>query len=312
MNSNSYAAIDIEKVLAGGQLPALPQSAVPILELSQDPANGPPEFAVPIESDPGLASQVLRFVNSAYFGFAHEISSVRQSLVLVGVRTVKNFVLWSAIFSSIPDPKCGPFDLKRAWQDSLRRAIFARSVAKTKLRASETEEAFTAALLQDVAIPLLAKNATQVYSELFDARTEAGARLSELESRVLGWTHAEAGAIICRRWNLPKRIAAMVENHVKIDHCLKMAKDDPANAAVALSALLPSSTDLAWTERELFERCCEQTLPSRSPEITDLLDKTDTQFSELAPMLNFPLPDQTLTELYEGLPASSVASLAAF
>jgi len=36
------------------------------LQLSKDPDCGPAEFAVPIETDPGLTSQVLRFVNSSY------------------------------------------------------------------------------------------------------------------------------------------------------------------------------------------------------------------------------------------------------
>ena len=112
------------------QLPALPQSAIRLLELSQDPANGPAEFAVPIEADPGLTGQVLRFVNSSYFGFAREISSIKLAITLAGIRTIKNFALWSAVFSLMPNPRCGPFDLKSLWQDSLRRALFARAAAK--------------------------------------------------------------------------------------------------------------------------------------------------------------------------------------
>jgi len=82
----------------------LPQSAIRLLELSQNPDNGPPEYAKPIEADPGLTSQVLRFVNSSYFGFAREISSVKLAIALVGVRTIKNFSLWSAVFSLMPSP----------------------------------------------------------------------------------------------------------------------------------------------------------------------------------------------------------------
>ena len=62
----------LQEIIAGAQLPALPQSAIRLLELSQDPENGPAEFAVPIEADPGLTGQVLRFVNSSYFGFSRE------------------------------------------------------------------------------------------------------------------------------------------------------------------------------------------------------------------------------------------------
>src|SRR5690606_50311 len=121
---------DLKKFLAGAQLPALPQSAIRLLELSQNPEHGPAEYAVPIEADPGLTGQVLRFVNSSYFGFAREISNVRMAITLVGVRTIKNFALWSAVFSLMPNPKCGPFDLKGLWQDSLRRGLFARTMGK--------------------------------------------------------------------------------------------------------------------------------------------------------------------------------------
>ena len=121
---------DLNQILAGAQLPALPQSAIRILELSQNPKNGPAEFAIPIEADPGLAGQVLKFVNSSYFGFAREISSVKLAITMVGIRTIKNFTLWSAVFSLMPNPKCGPFDLRTLWQDSLRRALFARAFAR--------------------------------------------------------------------------------------------------------------------------------------------------------------------------------------
>ena len=97
----------LEKLLGRAQLPALPQSAIRLLELSQDPDNGPAEFAVPIESDPGLTGQVLRFVNSSYFGFANEISSIKLAISMVGIRTIKNFAMWSAVFSLMPNPKSG-------------------------------------------------------------------------------------------------------------------------------------------------------------------------------------------------------------
>ena len=122
--------LDLDRILAGGQLPALPQSAISLLQLSKDPNNGPTEYAIPIETDAGLTCQVLKFVNSSYFGFSREISSVKLAITLVGVRTVKNFALWSAVFSLMPNPKCGPFDLKGLWQDSLRRGLFARAAAR--------------------------------------------------------------------------------------------------------------------------------------------------------------------------------------
>jgi len=216
MTDSANDALDPKKVLCGAQLPALPQSAIRLLELSQDPTNGPAEFAVPIESDPGLTGQVLRFVNSSYFGFSREISNVKLAITLVGVRTIKNFALWSAVFSLMPDPKCGPFHLNNLWQDSLRRALFTRAMAKL-LGMQEAEEPFAAALLQDMAVPLLAKEAPELYAKLIRSRDHGTFRLSFLEKKTLGWTHAEAAGIMARQWNLPDGLVQLVEGHTSID-----------------------------------------------------------------------------------------------
>ena len=167
--TNPNSLPDLQQTIANLQLAALPQSAIRIMELSRDPSSGPAEYAGPIEADPGLAGQVLKFVNSSYFGFTRKVPSVKAGISLVGVRTIRNFALWNAVFSLAPNPRCGPFDLKSVWQDSLRRALFARAVAKSH-NLKNAEEIFTAALLQDMALPLLAKAFPGVYEKLLTAR----------------------------------------------------------------------------------------------------------------------------------------------
>src|SRR5271170_6973303 len=102
--TNPNSLPDLQQTIANLQLAALPQSAIRIMELSRDPSSGPAEYAGPIEADPGLAGQVLKFVNSSYFGFTREISNVKMAITLVGIRTIKNFSLWSAVFSLLPNP----------------------------------------------------------------------------------------------------------------------------------------------------------------------------------------------------------------
>ena len=237
-NPTPMKQVDLTKILGGAQLPALPQSAIKLLELSQDPDNGPAEFAVPIEADPGLTGQVLRFVNSSYFGFAREISSIKLAITLVGIRTIKNFALWSAVFSLMPNPKCGPFDLKKLWQDSLRRGLFARAMGKA-MGLKEAEEAFAAGLLQDMAVPLLAKELAADYVELLQQRDGGRRRLSDLEQERFGWSHAQAAGIMARKWNLPAEFADIVEGHTETTAFSGGAKGNLNKLAVQLSSLLP-------------------------------------------------------------------------
>ncbi len=297
MTASSLASVELKSLLAGAQLPALPQSAIRLLELSKDPDNGPAEFAAPIEADPGLTSQVLRFVNSSYFGFSREISSVKLAITLVGIRTVKNFALWSAVFSLMPNPKCGPFDLKNLWRDSLRRALFARALGKA-LGLRDAEGPFAAALLQDMAVPLLSKELGSDYASLIAERQDGAARLSDLERARYGWTHAEAGGMIARKWNLPEEFAQLIETHADLQSQL----DDPAaevsGLAVALSALLPASCDGDWPERAAFDAAYEQISRGRAPAAREMLAEVDAQFTDFAPVLHLSAPSQTLLDCY--------------
>ncbi len=297
MSKTDFPSVNLEEVLKVGQLPAMPQSAIHLLELSKDPDAGPAEYALPIESDPGLMVQVLQFVNSSYFGFPNEISNIKQAITLVGVRAIKNFALYSAVFSLIPDPKCGSFSLRSLWQDSLRRALFARKMAKV-LGLQEAEEAFAAALLQDMAVPLLAKEVPNAYSKLFVAREKADSRirLSTLEQHVFGWNHADAAGIMARNWDLPEGCASLVEDHLSIEQCT--ADTDSGKVAVAMSALLPTLGDNEWTEYSMFEDHYKKVSPSGAPSVPDLLEQIDEEFADFAPVLRITVPKSTLVDSY--------------
>ena len=300
MSKPEFPAADLKKVLAVEHLPAMPQTAVRLLEMSANPGNGPAEFALPIEADPGLTVQVLRFVNSSFFGFRDEVSSVKRAITMVGMRTVKNFVLWSAVFSMIPNPRCSQFDLKGLWQDSLRRALFARALARL-LGLTEAEETFAAALLQDMAVPLLAKEVPKTYAKLFEARRRSHnrVRLSQLETYAFGWHHATAAGIAARQWRLPETLSALVEDHLSIEQHLAHREAEPGKLAVGLSALLPAVDDPEWSDFPKFESHFEQIRPLDGPPLEKLLNQVDQEFAEIAPLLRIPVPQVPLAGNYQ-------------
>ncbi|NQU21190.1 MAG: HDOD domain-containing protein [Candidatus Nealsonbacteria bacterium] len=297
MSKADFPSVKLDEILRIGQLPAMPQSALRLLDVSKDPSAGPSEYTLPIEADPGLMVQVLQFVNSSYFGFPNKISNVKQAITLVGVRAIKNFSLYSAVFSLIPDPQCGSFSLRSLWQDSLRRALFARTMAQV-LGLQEAEEPFAAALLQDMAVPLLAKEVPGAYAKLFGAREKADSRirLSALEQHVFGWNHADAAGIMARNWNLPEACASLVEDHLSIEQC--NAETDSGKVAVAMSALLPTLGDNEWTEFSMFEDHYTKLSPADAPSIPDLLEQIDDEFADFAPVLRITVPDSSLVDSY--------------
>ena len=276
----------LKRLLSGPALPALPQSAVRVLELLKDPDCEPAVLAVPLESDPGLVSQVLRFVNSSYFGFAREISSVRTAISLVGVQTIENFVLWSAIFSSIPDPKSGTYQFRLAWYDSLKRAVFARSMAKL-LRLPNAEDAFCAALLQDVTVPLLVKAEPEAYLELLERaprdRSSAfrlGARQVRLDPRRCG----------------PRGLPSLESSRIaRRDNCPALGNRETRTARAGSGRLGGSNSlcPLALDGRRGMERAAALRArlcalgAARAPGSQDFLEDVECQLKDLLPLAGF-------------------------
>jgi HD-like signal output (HDOD) protein len=305
MSAMGFPAVDLKQVLSIEQLPGMPQTAVRLVKLSRDSSLGAAEFAVPIEADPGLTVQVLRLVNSSYFGFRCKISNIKQAIALVGVRTIKNFVLWNAIFTVIPNPRCCLFDLKALWQDSLRRALFARALSKL-LGVTDVEETFAAGLLQDMAIPLLARKVPDSYSKFFYARctSKYRVRLSQLEEHAYGWNHAMAAGVVAKEWQLPETLVGLIQDHLAVSKHLTQPNGNLGRLAVAMSALLPAGDDAIWVEFPELEAAYSQIRPLDGPSTEELLGLVDTEFAEVAPLLRIAAPRTSLIEKYHGLVAA--------
>ncbi len=295
--STSPALDDLRKVLNVEQLPAMPHSALSVLQLDNDLAKvNINDLVRPIEADPGLAAQVLKFLNSSYFGFQSKISNVKQGIALVGVRIVKNFVLWKAVFSLIPKSKLGGFDVGLLWQDSLRRAMFARFVL-LDLKKGDPEIAFAGALLQDMSIPLLLKQKPETYGDVLNKlSSDPSLRLSKLEQETFGWTHADAGGILGVNWKLPAPLVTIIDNHLNIEELVKNVDQHYEQSIVALSALLPMTTRPTWNEKEAFIGYLNVIAPKMEQSLPVLFAKVDKEYDQYAAILQLTKPKLGLVD----------------
>ncbi|MDR0521157.1 MAG: HDOD domain-containing protein [Planctomycetaceae bacterium] len=294
--NNETAREELRKSLIAEQLPAMPHSALSVLKLDNDLSKvNINDLVRPIEADPGLAAQVLKFLNSSAFGFQSTISNIRQGVALVGIRIVKNFVLWKAVFSLIPRSKTGSFDVGLLWQDSLRRAMFSR-ILLLELKRGDTEMAFAGALLQDMAIPLLLKLKTADYSPVLDslARQPASRRLSDIENDNFGWNHADAGFVLGQHWKLPEILVNLIGNHLRAEELAASFAEQPEYFVVALSSLLPSVTKADWDDRDAFIRLFEKVFSGNKRLFLNLFSRIDIEFEQYAALLQIAQPKQGL------------------
>ena len=298
---NTSPSLDeLRKVLNVDQLPAMPHSALSVLQLDNDVSKvNIGDLVRPIESDPGLAVQVLKFLNSSYFGFQSTITNIKQGIALVGIRIVKNFVLWKAVFSLIPKSKYAGFDVGVLWQDSLRRAMFARFML-LELKKGDPEIAFAGALLQDMAIPLLIKQRPDTYGEVMDKSSQQPAvRLSSLERTAFGWDHAEAAGILGRNWKLPDPLVAIMENHLDVERAVNDFSKHCEQSVVALAAFLPAAKYPEWAEKGTFLTHFNAVFPGKIQSLLAIFTKVDQEYEQYASILQLAKPTVSMMEYWE-------------
>ncbi|QDU10799.1 HDOD domain-containing protein [Gimesia aquarii] len=196
------------------KVPPLPEVAQELSRLAGDPKATAQDMASVAETDSGLAAQILRVVNSSFFGFSRQINTIPQAIVVLGTHGVRNIALGLAVTALRPNlSKDAPlFKVDDFWRHSLSVAIGARQLAK-HLAICDPEEAFLAGLLHDIGKLLLIEAYSDQYIALITTAHSHQLALHTLENAKLGLNHAEVGFALCERWKIPQSVAHTVQNH---------------------------------------------------------------------------------------------------
>ncbi|HMB96747.1 MAG TPA: GGDEF domain-containing protein, partial [Tepidisphaeraceae bacterium] len=184
------------------------------------------EIAAIISKDPALSSKILRTVNSSFYGRSQNVSTISHALVILGLQSVKTLVLSFSLVTNLSKSKSKGFKHIIYWKRSIYAATAARSLA-AKLGLVQQEEAFLAALLQDIGMLVLDQVIGEKYGELH-ARTKSHSELPLVESESLGMTHADVGGILTQQWKLPPLLSVPVASHHTAEHV-----SDPALRGLA-------------------------------------------------------------------------------
>jgi HD-like signal output (HDOD) protein len=188
-------------------LPTLPSVALKVLDLCQRENLDLPEIAKVITNDPALAAKMLKTVNSPAFALRQEVRTLTHAVALLGVNSVRTLVLSFSLLRDVR--KAQRSALTTYWKRSLLAALSARELA-TSMKFAYREEAFLAALLQDIGILALRQLGDSVYNDLLENAGWDHDRLIAGEHAAFDCDHAEVGAWLIGRWRLPERFCLSV------------------------------------------------------------------------------------------------------
>lgn len=205
-------------------LPPLPVVVQKLLErLNSDSANAR-EVAELLAADVGLVAQIMKIVNSAYYGLPHPIRDVKHAVAYLGLGEIKRVALTVSVMEQMAPEDSGEFE--RFWYHSFHTALTARAVAKSFARGIDPEELYVSALLHDVGKLVYMKFFPRHYREMMDYCSQHSVMMVEAEERLGYPSHTLFGAVLCDRWLFADSVKDACRCHELED--LKRINADPS------------------------------------------------------------------------------------
>lgn len=192
--------------------PSMPGAGARMLALLQEQDTKVSEIEEILRYDPGLTANVLKLANSAYFGVPSKIGSLKQAVVLLGMKRLMHLVVASCV-SAVMDKSVAGYDLPAGdlWRHSVAVSIAGEAMVKDKKKHGNID-VFTPALLHDIGKLVLGSFVSEEL-EAIQQIAGKGVPFVVAENMVLGTDHAEIGARILERWNLPAEVINAVRWH---------------------------------------------------------------------------------------------------
>ncbi|MCX7654895.1 MAG: HDOD domain-containing protein, partial [Treponemataceae bacterium] len=133
-------------------MPSLPTTVAKVLEVCNNPRTSPADLNQVISLDPVLVGRVLKLINSAYYGLGQQVTSLVRAIIMLGINTVKNLALSSAVLRNLTSRKdFQALEMDGFWRHSLCVGVAAKMIAKKRgVDPKLTEEYFAAGLLHDI------------------------------------------------------------------------------------------------------------------------------------------------------------------
>jgi HD-like signal output (HDOD) protein len=203
----------IEKFIE--KMPSLPTTVTRVMEICDDPKTSPADLNKVISLDPVLMGRVMQLINSAFYGRPDKITSLVRAIILLGLNTVKNLALSTAVLGSLSGGKSDEvLDMEGFWEHSLCAGVISRMIAvKIKADPKTYEEFFIAGLLHDIGKIPIAGCLPQEYLTAVSSSDRQKISLHRVELQIFGFDHQEIGGKIADHWKIEGGIREAVSFH---------------------------------------------------------------------------------------------------
>lgn len=274
----------LERILAHGSVPTLPAVAMKLLEMTSNPDVKLNDIAELIQNDPGLASKVLKTVNSSFYGLPKPCPSIERAIAMLGLRAVKSLVLGFSMVNLTRGLSDG-VDLNSFWRHTIISAAAARQIALVA-DFGEPDEVFAAALFQDIGVLTMLAAYPDAYCPLLASVGVDHQALLRLERERTGLLHPEVGAALAEKWKMPELIVNAIRHH----HDRNPAESDfqPVIQCVVLGELIAAAMSAERIDQSLatLYMTAQAWFGQDAARVEVLIDKVEQSSREIAKLLD--------------------------
>lgn len=231
------------------KLPPISPSLSKILNITNDPKTSATNLNRAISLDPVLTAKVLKLINSAYFGFDDEITSIVRAIVILGFNTIKNLALSTSVLSSFLNMKVPGFDIEKFWDHLLGVAVISKLIAKHIGYKKDAESFFIHGLLHDIGKLIFLKFYRELFIEAINIAEINNSDLLFIEEELIGINHAKAGSILAIRWKLGKDIIKTINYHHEL---LENKQENIRSNVVMLANILVKKVGIGFSGNRYF------------------------------------------------------------
>jgi HD-like signal output (HDOD) protein len=210
--------IDVEprKLYTGTKgLPPLPEVVTKIQEMIRKDSVDLKKVTDMVTSDVALVTQILKIVNSAYYGLTREVTNLRFAIAYLGINEIYRIVMSLSVVASF-DIK-NKSDLKSFWHHSFYTALCTKKLARVYARLEESEDLWSCSLLHDVGKLVYLHFFPDHYHAIRELAQEKGVLFSEAEKMLDLPASSYLGAELAEYWQLPSAIKKACQYHTLED-----------------------------------------------------------------------------------------------
>jgi putative nucleotidyltransferase with HDIG domain len=226
-------------------MPPLPTSVSKVLEIAKNPKVDAKELNNVISLDPVLTGKVLKLINSAYYSLPNQVTSIVRAIIMLGINTVKNLVLSTAVISSVRDKKnFNSLDMESFWRHSICVGVMAKSfAAKQNVDSKVLEEYFVAGLLHDIGKIPFNSVISEQYLQAIAYSRQNKVPLHSVETKFFEINHCDLGYRIADLWKLNHNLTSTIRYHHNIEEADELKK---FVSTIALANLVTNSLEIGF------------------------------------------------------------------